>query len=107
MIRRQLDNNTGAIDANPPMDGVTMIDSAQSGVVPDCVDLEHDGRLYFDAAGDVDRLAGRGVGFPECEFDLGARGNQGRPSIVDGNGPTANTGSGGGSRRRGRRRKRR
>ncbi|MGI9381813.1 MAG: multicopper oxidase family protein [Methyloligellaceae bacterium] len=71
-----------AIDANPPMDGETMVASAQSGVVPDCPELEEEGRLYFDVAGDVDRLDGRGVGFRECEFDISRRGNRGRRSIV-------------------------
>ena len=71
------DTTTGAIDANPPMDGETMINSAQSGVVPDCHDLETEKRLYFDEVGNVERLEGRGVGFPECEFDISRRGNRG------------------------------
>ena len=52
-----------------PLDGVSRIDSRVSGVVPDCIELEEEGRIYFDKAGDLDRLEGRGVGFPECEFD--------------------------------------
>ena len=51
------------------MDGVTRINPIVSGVVPDCLELEADKRLFFDVAGDVDRLEGRGVGFPECEFE--------------------------------------
>ena len=73
-----VDSTSGAMDANPPMDGETMIVSDQSGVVPDCPELEHDKRLYFDEVGDIDRLEGRGVGFTECEFDITRRGNRGR-----------------------------
>ncbi|MGI9425366.1 MAG: multicopper oxidase family protein [Hyphomicrobiaceae bacterium] len=72
-----IDGTSGAIDAAPPMDGETMIASEQSGVVPDCIDLEHDKRLYFDEVGNIERLEGRGVGFPECEFDMSRRGNRG------------------------------
>ena len=71
-------SDADAIDATPPMDGETRIDPAVSGVVPDCHELEEDKRLYFDVAGDVERLEGRGVGFPECEFDVKRRGNRGR-----------------------------
>ncbi len=60
-----------AIDATPPMDGVARIDPAVSGVVLTCEQLEDQKRLYFDAAGDLDRIEGEGVGFPECEFDPG------------------------------------
>ena len=59
----------GAIDATPPMDGETRIDPAVSGVVLTCEQLEAQGRIYFDQAGDLDRIEDRGVGFPECEFD--------------------------------------
>ncbi len=59
-----------AIDATPPMDGVTEIDSAVSGVVLTCEQLELQKRLFFDEAGDLDRLEGRGVGIGECEFEL-------------------------------------
>jgi FtsP/CotA-like multicopper oxidase with cupredoxin domain len=52
-----------------PLDGVTRIDPQVSGVVPDCDELEAEERIFFDAAGDVDRLEGRGVGFPDCEFE--------------------------------------
>jgi len=67
-----------AIDAAPPLDGESQIDPAVSGVVPDCEELEADERLFFDKEGDVDRLEDRGVGFPDCEFDLNLRGNRGR-----------------------------
>ncbi len=59
------------IDATPPMDGETRINSAQSGVVPDCIELEQERRLFFDKVGDLDRIEDEGVGFPECEFDPG------------------------------------
>jgi FtsP/CotA-like multicopper oxidase with cupredoxin domain len=72
-----VDSKSGAIDAAPPLDGERMVAPEQSGVLPDCIDLEHDERLYFDAKGDVERLDGRGVGFPECEFDMSLRGNRG------------------------------
>ncbi len=67
-----------AVDATPPLDGESRIAAAVSGVVPDCVELEAQGRIFFDEAGDLERLAGRGVGFLECEFDLRRRGNRGR-----------------------------
>ncbi len=73
-----VDGDPDAIDAAPPLDGESQIDPAVSGVVPDCIELEEEGRIFFDEAGDVDRLEGRGVGFPECEFDLDRRGNRGR-----------------------------
>ncbi|MFQ5932164.1 MAG: multicopper oxidase family protein [Nitrospiraceae bacterium] len=59
-----------------PLDGETRIDPAVSGVVPECIELEKQSRILFDAVGDVERLEGRGVGFPECEFDLDRRGNR-------------------------------
>ena len=73
-----VNGDPNVIDATPPLDGETRIDPAVSGVVPDCEDLEHDGRIFFDEAGDLERLEGRGVGFPECEFDITLRGNRGR-----------------------------
>ncbi len=66
------------IDATGPLDGETRIDPVVSGVVPDCTELEEEQRIFFDAVGDVEKLEDRGVGFPECRFDLGLRGNQGR-----------------------------
>lgn len=65
-----------AVDETPPLDGETRVNAAVSGIVPDCIDLEHEEYLYFDAAGDLDRVNGRGVGFPECEFDNDRRGNR-------------------------------
>jgi len=73
-----VDGGPDAIDATPLMDGETRIDPAQSGVVQDCIELEEDKRLFFDEAGDLDRVLDRGVGFPECEFDNKRRGNRGR-----------------------------
>ena len=70
--------NTEAFDEARPLDGETQIEPIVSGVVPSCLDLEHDHYLYFDVAGDLDRLAGRGVGFLECDFDITLRGNRGR-----------------------------
>jgi FtsP/CotA-like multicopper oxidase with cupredoxin domain len=67
-----------AIDAAEPLDGERKIDSAVSGVVPTCEELEADERLFFDKEGDLDRISDRGVGFPDCEFDLNLRGNRGR-----------------------------
>ena len=62
-------------DGITQLDGESRIDPEISGVVPDCTELEEDKRLFFDEAGDVDRIEDRGVGFPECEFDLDRRGN--------------------------------
>lgn len=59
-----------------PLDGETRIDPEVSGVVPDCIELEEEHRIYFDVVGDLDRVDGRGVGFPECDFDNNKRGNQ-------------------------------
>jgi FtsP/CotA-like multicopper oxidase with cupredoxin domain len=67
---------TGAIDATGPMDGETRIHSDVSGVVPDCIDLEHDERIFFDQVGDLKTVQDRGIGFPECKFDMGLRGNR-------------------------------
>ncbi|NRA01400.1 MAG: multicopper oxidase domain-containing protein, partial [Myxococcales bacterium] len=72
------DETEGAIDETPPLDGETRIEAAVSGVVPDCIDLEHEKYLYFDVAGDLETIDDRGVGFPECEFDITLRGNRGR-----------------------------
>ena len=73
----------GVFDPRPageetPLDGETEIDPVVSGVVPPCEELEHDERLFFERAGDLDILEGRGVGVPECEFDMDRRGNRGR-----------------------------
>lgn len=59
-----------------PLDGERKIDSDVSGIVPTCEELEEEQRLFFDVAGDVERLDGRGVGFPQCDFDINKRGNQ-------------------------------
>jgi FtsP/CotA-like multicopper oxidase with cupredoxin domain len=69
--------STDPIVTHPPLDGETRINSDISGVVPDCTELEAEGRIYFDEVGDVKRVADRGVGFPDCKFDIGLRGNQG------------------------------
>ncbi len=73
-----IDGDNSAIDGAPPLDGETMVASQQSGVLPDCIDLEHDKRLYFDEVGNLEKLEDRGVGFPECEFNNRLRGNRGR-----------------------------
>jgi len=72
-----IEGDLSALDSAPPLDGETRIAARQSGMVPDCLDLEHDERIYFDVAGNVKRLEDRGVGFPHCEFDIDARGNRG------------------------------
>ncbi|MBI2960770.1 MAG: hypothetical protein HYY28_10680, partial [Betaproteobacteria bacterium] len=69
-------NSIGAVDATGPLDGETRIDPAVSGVVPDCTELEEEQRIFFDAVGDLKTVEDRGVGFPECHFDLGLRGNR-------------------------------
>lgn len=71
----------GTYDPRPsgipsPLDGERKIDADVSGIVPTCEELEEEHRLYFDAAGDVTPLDGRGVGFPQCDFDMNKRGNQ-------------------------------
>lgn len=53
-----------------PLDGVSDIDPAVSGVPLTCEELEP--TLFFDAAGDVERLEGRGVGFPCDDFKGGS-----------------------------------
>jgi hypothetical protein len=49
-----------------PLDEVTELDHAVSGVPIACEDLEP--KLFFDAAGDLEKLEGRGVGI-HCEFE--------------------------------------
>jgi FtsP/CotA-like multicopper oxidase with cupredoxin domain len=66
----------GGIDPAPPLDAETPIHSDVSGVVPDCTQLEEEHRIYFEAVGDHSAVDGRGVGFPNCEFDRTLRGNQ-------------------------------
>lgn len=66
-----------------PLDAETPVDPVVSGVASSCKDLAEEGRIFFDAEGDVDRLLDRGVGIfdeanEECDFDIDARGNQGR-----------------------------
>lgn len=53
-----------------PLDGVSEIDPAVSGVPLSCEELEP--ILFFDAAGDVGRLEGRGVGVPCDDFEPGS-----------------------------------
>jgi hypothetical protein len=75
-------------DPRPPgeetaLDGETEIDPVVSGVASSCEELAENGRIFFEAEGDVDNLLDRGVGsFDEeieaCDFDIDARGNQGR-----------------------------
>ena len=65
----------GALDRCPPLDGETRIEPDVSGVVPDCEALEAERRLYFEEVGDHEPVDGRGVGFPDCTFDLRGRGN--------------------------------
>jgi FtsP/CotA-like multicopper oxidase with cupredoxin domain len=71
----------GTYDPRPigipsPLDGERQIDAEVSGIVPTCEELEEEQRLYFDVAGDLNRIDGRGVGFPQCDFDMNKRGNQ-------------------------------
>jgi hypothetical protein len=71
----------GTYDPRPigvpsPLDGESKIDAEVSGIVPTCEELEEEQRLFFDVAGDLDRINGRGVGFPQCDFDINKRGNQ-------------------------------
>lgn len=69
--------SSDALATHRPLDGTTRIDADISGVVPDCAELEAEQRIYFDQAGDVKTVAERGVGFPDCKFDLTLRGSQG------------------------------
>jgi FtsP/CotA-like multicopper oxidase with cupredoxin domain len=64
------------IGAPSPLDGERKIDAEVSGIVPTCEELEEEQRLYFDVAGDLNRINDRGVGFPQCDFDMNKRGNQ-------------------------------
>jgi FtsP/CotA-like multicopper oxidase with cupredoxin domain len=66
-------NSIGAIDATGPLDGATRIHPDVSGVVPDCIELLEEQRILFDTVGDTAILDKRGVGFPNCEFDLARR----------------------------------
>jgi FtsP/CotA-like multicopper oxidase with cupredoxin domain len=59
-----------------PLDGERQVDPPVSGVVSECIELEEEGFLYFDKAGDLEPVDGRGVGFPDCEFDMEKRGNK-------------------------------
>ncbi len=61
----------------PELDGEEEIPHDISGVVSSCEELEHDERLFFERAGDLEILEGRGVG-EACEFDMDRRGNRGR-----------------------------
>ncbi|MBE0627695.1 MAG: multicopper oxidase family protein [Burkholderiales bacterium] len=69
--------STDAIFTHAPMDGETALDPNLSGVVPDCADLEREQRILFNKVGDTERAADRGVGIPDCKFDMSERGNQG------------------------------
>ncbi|TKB72863.1 MAG: hypothetical protein E8D45_09695 [Nitrospira sp.] len=75
-MRMMAVNDPRPVGQPSPLDGETRIDPDVSGVVPDCTELEDEQRIYFNAAGDLDRVNRRGVGFPECEFDINKRGNQ-------------------------------
>ncbi len=68
--------STDPIVTHPPLDGETRIPSDISGVVPDCAELDAEQRIYYDAAGDTKTPADRGVGIPDCKFDMGLRGNR-------------------------------
>lgn len=64
---------SGAVDATGPLDGVTRIAAAVSGVVPTCEELAQEERIFSDAVGDVKRLERRDAGFPDCSFGPGGR----------------------------------
>jgi FtsP/CotA-like multicopper oxidase with cupredoxin domain len=66
--------STDAMATHVPLDGARRIPSEISGVVPDCAELEAEERLYFDVVGDTKTPAGRGVGVPDCKFDLAVKG---------------------------------
>ena len=68
--------STDAIVTHAPLDGETRIHPKISGVIPDCHELEEEHRIFFDVVGDTETPADRGVGFPDCKFDMGLRGNQ-------------------------------
>lgn len=74
-MRMMAVNDPRPVGQPTPLDGETRIDPEISGVVPDCAELEEERRIYFNAAGDQDRVNGRGVGHPDCEFDMSKRGN--------------------------------
>jgi FtsP/CotA-like multicopper oxidase with cupredoxin domain len=63
------------LDSHPALDAERRIDPRISGVMPDCEELEAQGRIYFDEVGDRAILEGRGVG-ESCEFDRTRRGNR-------------------------------
>jgi FtsP/CotA-like multicopper oxidase with cupredoxin domain len=71
----------GAAGPESPLNGELPIDPQVSGVVgvdddvDVCSEIEHAELLYFDVAGDVEPLDGRGVGGPGCVFDIDKRGN--------------------------------
>lgn len=67
--------STDALVTHMPLDGASRIPSEISGVVPDCIELEAEQRLYFDAVGDTKTAANRGVGIPDCKFDFAAGSN--------------------------------
>ena len=56
--------------------GQRQVDPPVSGVVSECIELEEEGFLFFDKAGDLEKVDGRGVGFPGCEFDMEKGGNK-------------------------------
>ena len=64
-----------ALATHPPLDGETRIPREISGVAEDCTALEQGDRILFDAVGDTKTPADRGVGFPNCKFDMSLRGN--------------------------------
>ena len=69
--------STDVIFSHAPMDGETPLDPNVSGVVPDCGELSQDERILFDQVGDKELAADRGVGIPDCKFDMSGGGNQG------------------------------
>jgi len=68
-MRMMAVNDPQPAGKNSPLDGVSRIDRNISGVYPDCLELQEEGRILFESAGDVDRLEGRGVGVPDCVFE--------------------------------------
>lgn len=64
------------IVTHPPLDGETPIDANVSGVVPDCEELEAERRILYNEVGDTKTPAGRGIGVPDCKFDMDRRGNR-------------------------------
>ena len=53
-----------------PLDEISEIDPNVSGVPLTCEELEEQKRILFDVVGDLDRIEDRGVGFPDCEFEV-------------------------------------